>query len=377
MRIAILTTVHPALDGRIFHKEAVSLARAGHEVTLFAPLHPQAAAVAQNQGITYIPLVAKTRRLIRPYRWVQLMRLLQKQRFDVWHFHDPELLPLAVIWRRLFARSTSLLYDMHEDVPLDILDKPWIAKPLRRPVSSAFDIVERWGMRQCQVIITATDPIARRATVSGRPVFTVRNYPLPQSQKPATRLLAPGQPVRVIYCGGLTEIRGIRQVVLAMEELQDCPVELVLLGEFYPQAFEQEIRRRAGKNVSIHNQVPFQQVWSYLQASDIGIVCFQPTPNHREAMPNKLFEYMQAGLAVVASNFPLWRQIVEASGCGLVVDPLAPQQIAAAIRQLVADPAMRQKMGQAGDIAAHEKYAWDNECKTLLSAYQVLSKAST
>ncbi len=374
MRIAVLTTVHPALDGRIFHKEAVSLARAGHAVTLFAPYHPEAAAAAQSRGLTYVPLPAAEGRLARPRRWVRLMGLLRQQRFDVWHFHDPELLPLAVVWRWLFARRTRLLYDMHEDVPKDILDKPWIAKPLRGPVSGAFDVVERWGMRRCQVIITATDPIAQRAAVSARPVFTVRNYPLARQQEAGPRPLGLTRPVRVIYCGGLTEIRGIRQVVLAMDDLQACPVELVLLGEFYPQAFAQEIRRQAGKHVLIYDQVPFQQVWSYLQESDIGIICFQPTPNHVEAMPNKLFEYMQAGLAVIASDFPLWRQIVESSGCGLVVNPTEPGQIAAAIRQLVADPAARREMGQAGISAAREKYGWDNESKTLLSAYQVLSE---
>ena len=110
MRVAILTTVHSALDGRIFHKQAVSLAQAGYDVTLFAPLHPEAEAIAWQHNVAYVSLRAPGRRMARPLQWLRLIRLLRRNRCDVWHFHDPELLPLTIIWKWLFARHGVILH---------------------------------------------------------------------------------------------------------------------------------------------------------------------------------------------------------------------------------------------------------------------------
>jgi len=372
MRVAILTTVHSALDGRIFHKQAVSLAQAGYDITLFAPLDPHAEAIVRQHNIAYMPLRPPGRRMARPLQWLRLMRLLRQNRYDVWHFHDPELLPLAIVWKWLFARQVFLIYDVHEDVRKDILSKAWIASYLRKPVSRIATVVERWGMRSCQLVVAAGDSIVERVTASSQRSITVRNYPLLRQEISVARSAKDGQPVRVIYPGALTEVRGIRDVVQAMDELQDCDVKLLLMGRFYPASFEREIRQIAGSKVEIHSQVPFDKVPQYLQTSHIGVVCFHSTPAEAGSLPVKLFEYMQAGLPVIASDFPVWREIIESAGCGLLVEP-GPgnaQQIAAAIRRLVNDPDLRQRMGQAGVQAAREKYAWQNEVVPLIAEYE-------
>jgi glycosyltransferase involved in cell wall biosynthesis len=371
MRIAILTTVHSALDGRIFHKQAVSLAQAGYDVTLLAPLDTDAEALARQHGIAYVPLRASGRRIDRLLQWLRLMRLVRRNRYDVWHFHDPELLPLAIAWRWLFARQVHLIYDVHEDVPKDILSKVWIPSYLRKPVARLAYEVERWGMRNCQLVVAAGDSIVERVTASARRSIVVRNYPLMRQETSVLRSSTNGRPVRVIYPGTLTEVRGIRDVVQAMDELHDCAVELWLMGRFYPAAFEREIRHIAGSNVVIHPQVPFDQVPQYIQSSDIGVVCFHPTPAELGTLPVKMFEYMQAGLPVVASDFPVWRGIIESAGCGLLVapGPGSSQQIAAAIRHLVNDSHLRQRMGQAGIRAVREKYSWQNEVVALIAEY--------
>ena len=96
---------------------------------------------------------------------------------------------------------------------------------------------------------------------------------------------------------------------------------------------------------------PYEDVPRYLEEADAGVVLFHPLPNHVASMPNKLFEYMTAGLPTIASNFPLWREIVEGNECGITVDPLDPSAIADAIDHLLNHPELRRRMGENGQRA--------------------------
>ena len=103
-----------------------------------------------------------------------------------------------------------------------------------------------------------------------------------------------------------------------------------------------------------------------------GLVTFYPLPNHVDAQPNKMFEYMSSGLPVIASNFPLWKKIIEGNKCGLCVDPLDPAAIAKAIDYIVSHPDEARAMGENGKRAVYEKYNWGVESEKLISLYRSL-----
>lgn len=97
-------------------------------------------------------------------------------------------------------------------------------------------------------------------------------------------------------------------------------------------------------------------------------------PNYVDAQPNKMFEYMSAGLPVIASNFPLWKEIIEGNQCGICVNPLEPKEIAAAIDWLTQNPEAAEQMGKNGRKAVEEKYNWQNEEEKLINLYLCLTQ---
>ena len=102
------------------------------------------------------------------------------------------------------------------------------------------------------------------------------------------------------------------------------------------------------------------------------MVTLAPLPNYLESYPTKLFEYMASGVPVVASDFPLWRQIVEDAGCGLLVDPESPEEIAEAIDWLMDHPEEAAQMGANGKVAARQTFNWPSEAEKLLALYKRL-----
>jgi glycosyltransferase involved in cell wall biosynthesis len=106
--------------------------------------------------------------------------------------------------------------------------------------------------------------------------------------------------------------------------------------------------------------------------SKAGVVTFLPAPNHIDSQPNKMFEYMSAGLPIITSNFPLWKEIVEGNSCGICVNPLESKEIAEAIEYIVSHPKGAEQMGQNGKRAVLEKYNWQVEEKKLFEVYEEL-----
>jgi glycosyltransferase involved in cell wall biosynthesis len=103
-----------------------------------------------------------------------------------------------------------------------------------------------------------------------------------------------------------------------------------------------------------------------------GLLLLHPLPSYVDSLPIKLFEYMAAGIPVICSDFPLWREIVETSHCGVCVNPSDTDAAADAIRKLVNNPAYAAEMGANGRKAAVARYSWDSQADLLKRFYQSL-----
>jgi glycosyltransferase involved in cell wall biosynthesis len=367
IKVCILTSVHPPFDGRIFHKEAVTLVKSGYDVVLIAQ-HDSEEIV---NGVRIVPLPHPKNRFERVTKvtW-KLLTLALKERADIYHFHDPELLPVCVLLK--LCTRAKFIYDVHEHYPNAITHRFWIPKWLRQITAKLFSLFERISVRFFNFIIYTTHPVGERYVRMKIPSEKIENYPLTDLARSFKR----DPKEHIIYLGGMSRIRGTLELIKAFSIVIERHPEwqLILLGKTSPAVFSNEVEDlihelEIGDSVQMISWVPYEEKERYSSQASIGVVTYLPYANHICCLPNKLFDYMLVGIPVICSNFDIYREIVEGNECGLTVDPTDPEEIARAIMFMIEHPDEAAVMGENGRRAIARKYNWENEGKRLLNLY--------
>lgn len=372
-KVVHMTSVHGALDNRIFRKECRSLAGAGFSVTAIAPYPTDA--VVDSVNIRGVP--REQSRLGRMTRTVwHVYREAVRQNGDIYHFHDPELIPIGLLLR--FSRK-RVIYDLHEDCPRDILAKPYLPAWSRGLVAWCVEKLESAACAHFSALVAVTPVIAARFEKINRRTVVVYNYPRTDEVIPCdctSAWLQRGN--AVAYVGGITRDRGISQMVEAMSLL---PVSLQARLELFGPTVSGDVdlgefnQHPGWARVQYHGVLDPVTISRRLSNVRAGLVLFHPVPNALESLPQKIFEYMGAGIPVIASDFPLWRRLIQDSGCGVVVNPLDPKAAAAAIEYVLTHPKEAEEMGRRGQTAVLECYNWGREAEKLVGLYSDLVKS--
>lgn len=367
-RIVHASTGHHRNEIRIHLKQCNSLAAAGFEVFFV---------VADGQGdekigeVMVVDSGRSTGRLDRMFRATRrVYRKALALNADLYHLHDPELLPTG--WK-LKRQGKRVVFDSHEDVPKQILGKHYLHPLMRQLLSWGFARYERFVCSRLDGIVGATPSIRDKfASINPRSI-DINNFPM--SGELDAHVPWQNKANEVCYVGTIAQVRGVKELVRAME-LTRSGVRLNMVGAYAEAEVEAEVRTYAGwarvNDLGVQDRRGVAQV---LGRSVAGLVNLHPLPNYLDALPIKMFEYMSAGIPVIASDFELWRQIVQDSGCGLCVDPMDPAAIASAIDYLAGHPEEARKMGENGRHAVLSLYNWAREEAKLVGFYDQLLAA--
>ncbi|MFM9008203.1 MAG: glycosyltransferase family 4 protein [Bacteroidota bacterium] len=367
IEICHLTSVHRPDDIRIFLKECQSLHDAGYAVHLVHLADHPLQEVINGVRVTGIKRTSKSR-LGRVFvDGVKLLNQVLKLKPDLVHMHDPELLRFVPRFKQAGIR---VVFDAHEDLPLQVMGKHYIPQLIRKPVSKLVSALESRYTQKLDALVAATPSIMEKFARQGVRAVCVRNFPLTHELVSPASIPAGKRAHEICYIGGIMRSRGVITILDAIEHL---PVRLHLCGFYSPAALRDElVQHPAWSKVIEHGFINREGVRSVLETCRIGMVTLHPQINYIESLPIKLFEYMSAGIPVIASDFPLWKTIIADAGCGLCTNPTDAAAVADAIHTLLEDDELCSRMGSNGQKAVQDRYNWGQESKGLIGLYAEL-----
>ena len=373
MFIVHLTTLHSRDDTRIFVKEVRTIINRLRDNVCFLVADGRGSLKDEKEGVYFFDLGTLNgnrirRMIVGTWRAIWALKALKP---DLVHFHDPELIPVALLVKYI---GIKVIYDVHEDLPNQILQKYWIPKIARKPLSTIMMRVESIGATYFDAIVAVTPKIASKFPTIKTTI--VQNFPIITEMLIQNSTPYQKRPPSFVYAGVITRERGAFEMVKALGYLDTySDAKLELAGTFSPTDLEAKLHDLPEwSSVCFHGFVGRKRLASLLGAAKAGLVLFHPLPNHIESQPNKMFEYMSAGIPIIASNFPWWREIIEKEKCGLLVNPLDAEEIAKAMWWILEYPEEAELMGMRGRKAVERKYNWDTEAVKLVKLYNEFIK---
>ncbi len=366
IKVCHLTSVHTPFDTRIFHKEAKTLARGKYKVVLIA----QHTIKEEVDGITIVPLPVPKNKFDRIFRttWLLLLRALKEQA-HIYHFHDPELLPVGVILK-LFTRA-KVIYDVHEDYSEKIADKEWLGNTAFAKTSAFLvSLFERLAGVMFDRIVAVIEDISIRFPENK--TIVIKNYVSLEMIDKVKPYEKRNDRVIVIYAGRLSRKRGISEIITAMEYVEE-QAELWLLGKWDTPEFEKECMSLKGwEHTKYLGKRNLEDVYSFYKIADIGLHCVYKNDYYMKGLPTKVFEYAACRLPVIMTYCEDWEEMF--GDFAVFADTFDPRDIAKKISLLSHDKKLRESLGEKARKLIEKAFNWEIEEGKLLGLYKDILK---
>ncbi|GAB5477332.1 MAG: glycosyltransferase [Marinobacter nauticus] len=358
-------------DARV-SKTSSSLSRNDHEVEIVA-VHADGLSVSETKdgvNVTRVKVITKNLPKTKPVQLLKYFEFLvrvffrYRNKVDIVHCNDLNAMPVGYLLKKFSKNKVSIIYDCHE-------------YETERDGMSSFEkrilkFFERYLIKFADSVLTVSDSIARCYSEDygiDKPKL-VLNCPVLTEEKKRdlfreTFGIRPDQTV-FLYQGGLKSGRGIELILEAFADLESDRNVLVCMGYGPLEAAIQE-KARKYNTVFFHPAVNQDVLLKYTSSADYGILFYEDTClNHRYCSPNKIFEYLMAGLPVLTSNLYEIRRLVEKEGVGIVAEENTVESFRNAV---IASLEQDYSAIQANVFNARKKYCWEEQEKVLKEVY--------
>jgi len=361
IKVCHITSAHSPEDVRIFHKECVSLARAGYDVYIV-----QEGESYDKNGVHMIGVGKSPESRLK--RMTSFTKRVCKAALavdaDIYHLHDPELLSHVRLFKK---KKKKVIFDSHEHTAESIYEKEWIPSGIRSAVYTVYSAYQKSICKKIDAVISVTPNITayfqkihpRTVQIANYPIFDESNISQRQKQ------------CRVVFAGGISAQWNHHTLLDALQAIPQCGYCLCGVSD---EVYMTKLKTHpAWEQVDYLGKIPHSKVADQLASSIVGVALLQPGRNtdwQNGTIGNtKIFEEMMAGLPVICTNFALWKEFVDRYHCGICLDPSNADEIASAIRYLLDNPEEARQMGENGRRAVKEEYNWGVEEKKLLALY--------
>lgn len=372
MKICHVTSQHEWNDDRIYQRACVGLAAKGHEVSLIATHEGQNEFV--SQGVKVIPLKYRPkdikRRIFSSY---EAMKKVKKMNVDIIHFHDPDLLPFMLI---LSFSKKGIIYDIHENYISRIHEKKNWPVFIRRALSWSFRRFETICINRFSGFTVTTATMGKMFTLVKSPFCITSNVPYLSVLPKDLHLKEKNTFPSVYISGSHSRARNCMEIIQAIPVVakQIPDIKFIFAGKYVPENFREtmlQVAEQSGvtSNLVLEGNLPWLENFNRTSAMHIGLVFYQDNLNNRVTIPNRLFEYMAAGCAVIGEYFPEVQDVINNARCGWVVNSTNPAEIAASVIKAFADPEQLKLFSRNARKAVEDKYNYENELDRLILYY--------
>lgn len=373
-KVCHFSSVHSIDDIRIFEKECTSLASAGFDVTWIAC--GNIAFQDDRNGVKRISLVVPVKNRLQ--RFLKRANAVYKRAVevdaDIYHFHDPELIPYAL---KLKCLGKKVIFDSHEDVPNDIMSKTYLNPIVRYILFGFYNLFEYVFIGKFDAVISVTPHIVNKLKKLNPNTYQITNFPL-IDKKNEGKLAYNNEKFDIptlFFAGGVTELWMHKNIINALDKI-DYEIKYIIAGKA-SESYMNDLRKmNSWSKCEYLGVIPYSLVQYYYSKSHIGLAVLKYPNDERDRLGTlgntKLFEIMLASLPVICTDFILWKKIIEDNNCGLCIQANNENAIASAITHLLKDQSLSRKMGENGRRVVIDKYNWSTQEEVLISLYKTL-----